>query len=158
MEFSQTRDWTHVLCIGRWILIHCTTREVLIVVLVYDFEMTTGIEYIFIYLLSIFLHFFVPAQESFLFFYCSVLFLFVCMLVTQSCPTLCDPTDCSPPGFSVHGILQARILEWIAIPFFTCSKSLCILDSGLWLLTCVYCRSSCILWLVFDSWNGIFWK
>ena len=39
------------------------------------------------------------------------------VLVTQSCPTLCDPTDCSPPGFSIHGILQARILEWIAIPF-----------------------------------------
>ena len=38
------------------------------------------------------------------------------VLVTQSCPTLCDPMDCSLPGFSVHGILQARILEWIAIP------------------------------------------
>ena len=38
------------------------------------------------------------------------------MLVTQSYPTLCDPTDCSPPGFSVCGILQARILEWVAIP------------------------------------------
>ena len=36
---------------------------------------------------------------------------------TQSCPTLCDPMDCSPPGFSVHGILQARILEWVAISF-----------------------------------------
>ena len=35
--------------------------------------------------------------------------------VTQSCPTLCDPMDCSPPGSSVHGILQARILEWAAI-------------------------------------------
>jgi len=33
----------------------------------------------------------------------------------QSCPTLCDPADDSPPGFSVHGILQARILEWVAI-------------------------------------------
>ena len=32
------------------------------------------------------------------------------------CPALCDPMDCSPPGFSVHGILQARILEWIAMP------------------------------------------
>ena len=32
--------------------------------------------------------------------------------VTQSCPTLCDPVDCSPPASSVHGILQARILEW----------------------------------------------
>ena len=41
----------------------------------------------------------------------------VCVLVTQSCPTLCDPMDCSPPGSSVNGILQARILEWAAIPF-----------------------------------------
>ena len=37
--------------------------------------------------------------------------------VAQSCPTLCDPMDCSPPGSSVHGILKARILEWVAIPF-----------------------------------------
>ena len=37
--------------------------------------------------------------------------------VTQSCPTLCDPMDCSLPGSSVHAILQARILEWIAVPF-----------------------------------------
>ena len=37
--------------------------------------------------------------------------------VTQSCPTLCDPVDYSPPGSSVHGILQARILEWVAISF-----------------------------------------
>ena len=36
---------------------------------------------------------------------------------SQSCLTLCNPMNCSPPGFSVHGILQARILEWIAIPF-----------------------------------------
>ena len=34
----------------------------------------------------------------------------------QSCPTLCDPIDCSPPGSSVHGVLQARILEWVAVP------------------------------------------
>ena len=37
-------------------------------------------------------------------------------LVAQSCPTLCGPRDYSPPGLSVHGILQARILEWVAIP------------------------------------------
>ena len=37
--------------------------------------------------------------------------------VAPSCPTLCDPVDCSPPGSSVHGILQARILEWVAISF-----------------------------------------
>ena len=38
------------------------------------------------------------------------------VLVTQSCPTLCNPMDCSPPGSSVGGILQAGILEWVAIP------------------------------------------
>ena len=37
--------------------------------------------------------------------------------VSQSCPTLFDPKDCRPPGSSVHEILQARILEWVAIPF-----------------------------------------
>ena len=35
----------------------------------------------------------------------------------QSCPTLCDPMECSPPGSSLHGILQARVLEWVAISF-----------------------------------------
>ena len=39
------------------------------------------------------------------------------VLVAQSCPTLCDPTDCSPPGSSVHRILKAKILEWVSIPF-----------------------------------------
>ena len=39
------------------------------------------------------------------------------VLVAQSCLTLFDPMDCSPPYSSVHGILQARILEWVAIPF-----------------------------------------
>ena len=39
-------------------------------------------------------------------------------LITQSCLTLCDPMNSSPPGSSVHGILQARILEWVAISFF----------------------------------------
>ena len=38
-------------------------------------------------------------------------------LVAQSCPTLSNPVDCSPPGSSVHEILQARILEWVAISF-----------------------------------------
>ena len=37
-------------------------------------------------------------------------------LVAQSCPTLFDPLDCSPPGSSVHGMLQARILEWVVMP------------------------------------------
>ena len=37
--------------------------------------------------------------------------------VAQACPTLCDPMDCSSPGFSIHGIFQARVLEWVAISF-----------------------------------------
>ena len=37
--------------------------------------------------------------------------------VAQSCPTLCDPMDCSPPDFSIQGIFQARVLEWGAIAF-----------------------------------------
>ena len=40
----------------------------------------------------------------------------VCAKPLQSCPTLCDPVDCNPPGSSVHRILQARILEWDAMP------------------------------------------
>ena len=39
-------------------------------------------------------------------------------LVAQSCPTLCDRIDCSLPGSSIHGILQARILAWVVILFF----------------------------------------
>ena len=38
-------------------------------------------------------------------------------VLSQSCPTLCHPVDCNPPGSSVHGILQARILEWVEITF-----------------------------------------
>ena len=45
-----------------------------------------------------------------------------CLLAVQLYPTLCDPVDCSPSGSSVHGIVQARILEWIAIPFSRASS------------------------------------
>ena len=41
----------------------------------------------------------------------------VCVLIAQSFPTICDPLDCSPPGSSIHEIPQARILQWVAIPF-----------------------------------------
>ena len=44
------------------------------------------------------------------------------LLVTQSCLTLCNPMDRRPPGSSVHGILQARILEWVTIPFSRASS------------------------------------
>ena len=47
--------------------------------------------------------------------------------VNQSCPNLCSPMDCSPPGFSVHGILQARLLEWVTMPSSSCHA---LLQSG----------------------------
>ena len=47
---------------------------------------------------------------------------FLACEVTQSCPTLCDPMDCSLPGSSVHGIFQARVLEWVAISFSRASS------------------------------------
>ena len=65
-----------------------------------------------------------------------------CCLVTQSYPTLCDPNDCSPPGFSVHGIFQARILEWVAMPssIYTACMLSCFsyawLCASLWTVTC----------------------
>ena len=50
-----------------------------------------------------------------------LLYIIVCMkvkvLVTQLCPTLCNPMDCSPPDSSVCGIFQARTLEWVVISF-----------------------------------------
>ena len=48
---------------------------------------------------------------------CKEVFVSMKVLVAQLCPTLCDPTDCSLPGSSVHGIFQARILECVAISF-----------------------------------------
>ena len=56
----------------------------------------------------------------------------VCICPTQSCPTLCSLMDCNPPGSSVHGILQARTLEWVAMPssrglFQTQRSNLCLL-------------------------------
>ena len=59
----------------------------------------------------------------FLFFLFQICFIFKrnwkqpSVLLTKLCPTLCDPMDCSPPGSSVHGVLQATILEWVAISF-----------------------------------------
>ena len=48
--------------------------------------------------------------------------------VAQSCPTLRDPMDCSLPGSSVHGILQARMLEWVAISFSNLMSMLLLLS------------------------------
>ena len=49
----------------------------------------------------------------------NVYFLLYCVSAQlfHLCPILCDPVDSSPPGFSVHGVPQARILQWVAVPF-----------------------------------------
>ena len=60
---------------------------------------------------------------------CVCLCVCVCVLVAQLYLTLCDPMDCSSPGSSVHGILQARILEWVARPF---SRAASQLRNGTW--------------------------
>ena len=49
----------------------------------------------------------------------------VCVLVAQSCPTLCDPMDCSPRGSSVHGVFQASVLEWVATAFSVQTSRIC---------------------------------
>ena len=61
-------------------------------------------------------------QDRWIFTFCFVFPIFLCICeseseIAQSCPTLCNPMDCSLPGSSVHGIFQARILEWVAISF-----------------------------------------
>ena len=63
------------------------------------------------------------------------------MLVTQSCLTFCDPMDCGLPGYSVHGTLQARILEWVAIFLLQgifliqgSNPDLCVSCMGRWIL------------------------
>ena len=69
--------------------------------------------------------------------------------VALSCPILCDPMDCSPPGSSVHGIFQARILEWVAISFSRGSSwprnwtHLCRLKSRF----CILTRSPKGMWI-----------
>ena len=63
-----------------------------------------------------FVHWYIPSLEN-------KAYHMMCVCeVAQSCPTLCDSMDCSPSGSSVHGILQARILEWVAISFSRASS------------------------------------
>ena len=82
--FSQLRDWTHVSCIGWWILYHWATWKALFTVQKVNIRKVAA----------------ATAAKS-----------------LQSCPTVCDPIDGSPPGSPVPGILQARTLEWVAISF-----------------------------------------
>ena len=67
-------------------------------------------------------------------------FLYLCVRTcAQSCPTLCNPVDCTPPGSSAHGISQARIEEWVAVSFSKGSSrprdQTCISCIGRWILS-----------------------
>ena len=77
------------------------------------------------------------------------------VLVAQSGPTLCDPKNCSPPGSSVHGILQARILKWIAIPFsrMVQNDTLFLLSKAGFMCTCQDSTLSCESSPSHSSWN-----
>ena len=76
--------------------------------------------------------------------------------VPQSCPTLNDPMDCSPPGSSVHGIFQARILEWGAIAF---SDYTLYLEPKASLVAQLVKNPPAMQETLFDSWVGkIFWR
>ena len=75
------------------------------------------------------------------------------VLVVQSCLTLCDPMDSSLPGFSVHGMLQARILEWVAIPFSRRSSQLRIEPRSPYILLS-YWKIPEVFWIVsFEGWS-----
>ena len=62
-----------------------------------------------------------------------------CVLLLQSCPTLCDPVDSRLPGSSVHGILQARILEWVAML------------TSRYLKVCLISAHNCLCW----AWHNL---
>ena len=72
--------------------------------------------------------------------------MWVCS-VAQSCPTLCDPTDCSRPGSSVHGVFQARMLKWVAI-------SSCRGYSSPRDWKCVSCVSCTDRWILYNFETG----
>ena len=87
-----------------------------------------------------------------------------CCLAVQSCLTLCNPIDCNPPDSSVHGISQARILEWVAISFSRGSSQprdrthihllcfSCVSWIGRWILYCWATRVA--VWEVWDEHKG----
>ena len=88
--------------------------------------------------------------------------------VAQSCPTLCDPMDCNLPGSSVHGIFQARILEWVAISFsrrsswprdWTCISCVIGRHFTVWATREVQSRSRCFFGtLLLFWWSNRCWQ
>ena len=90
---------------------------------------------------------------------------YLCAKLLQSCLTLYDPMDCSPPGSSVHGILQARILKWVALPSFRGSSQ----PRDQTQVPCVSCIGGRVLYyqchlgspcstILSSSWADLLWK
>ena len=96
-EVSRDNLWTAWFYGGSWVMEECGTKRSFVLTEQSLFVLTEG---------------YVVKKG------CVCMCVCVCVCAhTQWCPTLCDPMDCSLPGSSVYGILQARILEWVAIPF-----------------------------------------
>ena len=122
---SPTRDQTHVPSIGRWILNLVPPGKSYET---FTFKLHPTAHFPSCFLSTTCLHGLADPEER-----CFLVSLFIfssqhvtytqCLIhnseseVARSCPTLCDPMDCSLPGFSVRGIFQARVLEWVAISF-----------------------------------------
>ena len=73
--------------------------------------------------------------------------------VAQSYPTLCNPMDCSLPGSSIHGIFQARVLEWVAIAFSESKSNQPILDFA-WIRYASF-MFVCVCWVMSDVFNPV---
>ena len=111
---SQHRDWTQISHTARsqkdggkvGIIFCCSvTKSCLTLCEPMDYMLSNHLILCCILLLLIYIHIYIHI--------CSC----CCCLATKSCPTPCDPMDCNLPGSSVHGISQARILEWVTISF-----------------------------------------
>ena len=93
------------------VLVHlpCKVTFIIFAMKQLNYSVLSSLPFSFSYFLFIWCHISFYQRKNYL--------LYMCVLVTQSCPTFCNHMACSPPGSSVHGILQARILEWVAILF-----------------------------------------
>ena len=84
-----------------------------------------------------------------------------CCLVAKSCPTLFDPVGCRPPGSSVHGIFQARKLEWVVISFSRGSSQprdwTCVSCIGRWMLNHCATREAQTRWKLTQISNVLYW-
>ena len=106
---SLTRDWTRIPCIGRWTRNNRTTKTTLMRSYLYKSHNLAS-DWLIISAWAI-------ASVCVCVCVCARVCAHTGVKSLQSCLTRCDPMDCSPPGSSVHGTLQTRLLEWVAMSF-----------------------------------------